>query len=389
MLFQTPELDDTENAVLASIEDTQRRLRSRLHQPRRWFGPLRRSVAAANVASSNAIEGFHVSRDDANAAVDGVEPFEATGSDWNAVHGYWDAMTYILQLAADEHFTYNDGVVRAIHYMMTKNDPRCRPGHYRPGAIYVHDGQDPVYEGPDARKVPELIEELIHHLSDTGKVVPAIVQAAMTHLNFVMIHPFKDGNGRMSRALQTLVLGREGTLDPHFSSIEGYLGRNTTAYYRVLNEVGGPVWNPQRDARPWLRFALRAHHHQATVFDHQITETDRLWSLLDQERIGAGMDERNMGSLYNAAMGFRVRRSDHIAYAAVSERVASSDLKKIVDLGFLVAVGERRGRYYRASDRLRQLRLAVRSERPPITDPFGPHHDLQRTDIPVISQPIR
>lgn len=57
------------------------------------------------------------------------------------------------------------------------------------------------------------------------------IQAGMAHLNLVMIHPFRDGNGRMARCLQSLVLARGGILDPVFISIEEYLGRNTQRYY--------------------------------------------------------------------------------------------------------------------------------------------------------------
>ncbi len=60
----------------------------------------------------------------------------------------------------------------------------------------------------------------------------------MAHLNLTMIHPFKDGNGRMARALQTLVLSREGIVSPVFSSIEEWLGKNTLPYYNILAETG-------------------------------------------------------------------------------------------------------------------------------------------------------
>src|SRR5438270_583138 len=81
-----------------------------------------------------------------------------------------------------------------------------------------------------------------------------IVRGAMAQLNLTMIHPFKDGNGRMARALQTLVMARGGILSPIFSSIEEWLGRNTDAYYNILGEVGQGSWNPQYDAAPWVRF---------------------------------------------------------------------------------------------------------------------------------------
>jgi len=59
----------------------------------------------------------------------------------------------------------------------------------------------------------------------------------MAHLNLTMIHPFSDGNGRMARCLQSLVLARGGKLSPEFLSIEEYLGRNTPSYYQVLSAV--------------------------------------------------------------------------------------------------------------------------------------------------------
>ncbi|MEU5786036.1 Fic family protein [Micromonospora lupini] len=71
----------------------------------------------------------------------------------------------------------------------------------------------------------------------------------MAHLNLVKIHPWRDGNGRMSRCLHTLVLARDGVLAPEFSSIEEWLGvgRNTYAYHDALGEVGGPTWQPDND----------------------------------------------------------------------------------------------------------------------------------------------
>ena len=77
-----------------------------------------------------------------------------------------------------------------------------------------------------------------------------------------------------------------------------------------------------------------------------------------------------MGSLYSAAVGLRVRRPDHIEYADVSERVATSELKNLVDAGLLRAIGDRRGRYYVASERLQDLNGRIQEAREPIPDPL-------------------
>src|SRR6516164_8478986 len=84
--------------------------------------------------------------------------------------------------------------------------------------------------GPDHALVPALMAELVSSLNVKSNL-PSVLGAAMAHLNLVMIHPFSDGNGRMGRALQTMVLARDGILDPRFLSIEEYLGRNTLDYY--------------------------------------------------------------------------------------------------------------------------------------------------------------
>ncbi len=365
MLFQPPRPDDLETHVIESIAQVRRDLRHLLYEPRRWHGLLRRLVAAGNTRASTGIEGHHVSHDDAGAAVDGAEPFEATGNDWDAVRGYQEAMDYIINLSRDPHFIYSDGLIRSIHYMMMKHDSQCLPGMYRPGAIFV--GQ---YEGPRSEVAPGLVRELMASLNEEDETTPLPVRAAMAHLNLLMIHPFKDGNGRMSRALQTLVLGRDGILDPRFSSIEEYLGYNTAAYYRTLAEVGGSCWNPERDTRPWIRFILTAHHFQAHQMAWRVKQADQVWASISQLRSQSGLHERNMGSMYNAAVGFRVRRSDHIDYAEVSDRVATRDLRKLVEAGFLQAVGEKRGRYYVATPLLPSL---ADRKPPAIDDPFSPH----------------
>ena len=63
--------------------------------------------------------------------------------------------------------------------------------------------------------ISSLVEELVEQLSANNET-PAIVRGAMAHLNLVMIHPFRDGNGRMARCLQTLTLARELILAPSY-----------------------------------------------------------------------------------------------------------------------------------------------------------------------------
>jgi Fic family protein len=313
-----------------------------------------------------------VSLDDAVAAVAGEEPHDAAAEAWMAVSAYRDAMTYVIQLAEDPHFDYTRSLVRSLHYMMLKHDLDKSPGRWRHGPVYVLDerNREIVYTGPDAMQVPNLMGELTHQLRSSSEE-PAMVRAAMAHLNFVMIHPFRDGNGRMARCIQTLVLAREGIVAPPFWSIEEYLGVNTDAYYQVLAEVGAGSWHPERDARPWVRFVLTAHYIQAQTAIRRAQEAERRWDVVSGEVEWRGLPERAAAAVFNAAMGFRLRNATYREAAAVTDAVAGRDLRAIVEAELLVSVGERRGRFYVASARLKALEASIRQHpRTPIEDPF-------------------
>jgi Fic family protein len=372
VLFQTPELNDIELSVIEEIDGLRRSTEHLLTPTHRWVRPLRRTTFARNIQASNSIEGHNVSLEDAlTAAADGI-PEDAADEDFASVRNYGDAMTYIVTLADDPDFSHSTDVIRSLHYMMMKHDLGARPGRWRSGPVYVWSTQSEqtVYDGPPSSEVVELTAELVHWLNGPGSDMPALIRGAMAHLNLVMIHPFKDGNGRMSRALQSLVLARDSITAPEFSSIEEYLGRNTPAYYDTLATVGQGSWTPAGDARPWLRFVLTAHHQQATTVQRRMTEARQTWEVVSEAVESSGLDERMVYSVYLAAVGRRVKRSDHIEFSEVSEGVASSDLKRLVDAGLLDAVGEKRGRHYVASTRVKNLRDAVRVDRRRPTDPF-------------------
>jgi Fic family protein len=380
MLFAVPELDEREKQVLADIEDLRRRLRHQLHEPRRWYGSLRRLSIARAIQGSNSIEGFDANLEDAAAVAVGEEPLDTDQETRLALKGYRDAMTYVLQLADDEDFSYSPQVLKALHFMMTSYDLANRPGRWRAGAVYVRNDQTAqiVYEGPDVDQVAALMDELSGQLNGPGR--EGIIEAAMAHLDLVMIHPFRDGNGRMARCLQSLVLARGGVLAPVFMSIEEYLGRNTQRYYDVLGEVGRGSWQPGNDARPWVRFILTAHLRQARTMLRRIRETERLWVRIEDLIRSTGLPERVMPVLFDAASGLRVRNATYRASladageAAISEQTASRDFQRLVEAGLLRPAGEKRARSYSGSPGLLGLQrdIAAARDSRDDSDPFAP-----------------
>ena len=355
MIFKTPSLDEQEVMVIGHIEEVRQQL-SYAVQYRRWTGSLRRMAFAKAVRGSNSIEGYLVSKDDALAAVDEEPPLDAESEEtWLAVTGYRTAMNYVLQLAADPSFRFSRGVIKSLHYMMLSYAATKNPGRWRPGPIYVRNDetQQVVYEGPPAEHVNEWMRELVGELN--GEDNHILVRAAMAHLNLVMIHPFSDGNGRMGRCLHTLVLTRGQILDPQFCSIEEYLGYKQQAYYDVLAAVGQGSWRPQNDAREWLRFCLTAHYRQAMNLVRWSRIFSRIWEQLERDVTRRGLPERAIASLSDAALGYKLRNATYRKTADVELVVAGRDLRHAAEAGFLVARGERRGRYYIASPMLQKI----------------------------------
>lgn len=379
-LFEAPKLDAREQEVVEEIDGLRRRLRTRLYEPRRWTGSLRRNQFARAVQGSNSIEGFEAKLDDAVAIELGEEALDASEETTLAIRGYRDAMTYVLQLAEEPRFHFGEQLIKSLHFMMTHNDLKNRPGRWRQGSVYVQKEEtgEIVYEGVDVDQLDSLMHGLVCQL-EADDSSPNIVKAAMAHLNLVLIHPFREGNGRMARCLQTLVLAREGIVSPVFSSIEEYLGRNTRDYYDVLALVGAGSWQPNNDTRPWIRFALTAHLRQARTVLRRTTEIEQTYIELDRLISSYGLPERTIDALFDAAGGLRVRRSVYRAILegqsedSVSEQTATRDLQALTNAGLLVPHGEKRGRFYTAGDEIMAIRKRVvgRRDRRDDTDPFS------------------
>jgi Fic family protein len=380
-VFNAPNPSQAEIDVIGLIEQLRDDLKLRVHEPRRWVGTMRRMSEARAIQASNSIEGYNATLSDVVAAADGEEPMEANEATRHALAGYRDAMTYVLQISKDAAVAPADeGLLKSLHFMMLKHDLSKHPGRWRPGEIRVVNeaAREVVYEGPPAEDIPGLIDAMLDELS-APSTTPNLIRAAMAHLNLVMIHPFSDGNGRMARCVQTLVLAREQIIVPTFSSIEEYLGAHTPEYYAVLAEVGQGNWHPENNPRPWIRFCLTAHYIQARTQLQRIQEYEQLWVASSRLAEEHRLPDRVIGALGEAALGIRVRSATYRANVAttwgedISELTASRDLRAIVTSGLFQPVGNTRARYYFASDRLKAEWNEIKSRRPARddVDPFA------------------
>jgi Fic family protein len=380
MLYSLPALDDADLLVLNQLTEMRSELRAHLRSKPRWEGVLRRSLFAAAIQGSNTIENITISGSDARALVEHAPMSAEAGEETQqAVIGYRDAMTYVQQTPMLGFFDYSETLLSALHFMITKYQPAKWPGRYRAGDIYVTSGDplEPAYTGPDADLVPGLMGELVEWLRDGDLAAPSYARAAMTHLNLVSIHPWRDGNGRTARALHTAVLARVGELAPEFSSIEEWLGEqtNTVHYYEALRSVQRGGFHPERDAHAWLKFVFTAHHRQAQRVQRRYDWTVRLWNDLARLAEEKGLPERVVSALYAAALG-EVRRTTYQQDEGLSRDQAIRDIQALTRAGLLSPRGNATTRVYvldgAASDITQAAAAAVRG---PGRDPYAEARD--------------
>jgi Fic family protein len=195
------------------------------------------------------------------------------------------------------------------------------------------------------------MSEVIHWLRTGDLDTHLAVRAAMAHLHIVSVHPFQDGNGRISRIVQSLVLALGGLLAPEFVSIEEYLGEHTDAYHPTLREVQGGSYQPQRDATPFIRLCVDAHLAQARRRLLQLDQAAARWSYLERlveerrwpDRLVIALEQ----SLFDGT-----DRAKYSTEAGVSSPTASNDLRRLLDAGLITQQGRGPTTRYVASERL-------------------------------------
>lgn len=353
MLFATPIPTPHLIERLGELDELRKRLGDEVGTASPWLGTLRRQVRASSVESSTSIEGFSVPRDDAVALVGGEEP-SGPADDENrmAVACYARAMDHVGVMATDPAFSWSDRAILDLHFDACYFQRDQSPGQWRTGPISVTRDDQILYCGPDGDDVPGLMSKAVEWLENGDLDANVVLRAAMAHLHVVSVHPFRDGNGRVSRIIQSLVLAREGILSPEFGSIEEYLGENTKAYYAALQAVQGGQYQPERDASQWVEFCVEAHLAQADQRLKQVKEARARWEFLEAVVEEQGWPDRLVIALEQSVMG-RTDRATYGEEGGVSPATASNDFRRLLDAGLVEQEGRGRNIRYRASEALR------------------------------------
>jgi Fic family protein len=353
MIYKTPPIAGALLRRLSEFDDLRGRLGDQAGVAGRWLGGLRRQWRASAAASSIEIEGFRVPAQDAVAVATGTEPPDPSDEDRMALACYARAMDHVGVMADDPVFRWVDRVILDLHFDACYFQKDKDPGHYRRAGIEVTSprGGPPAYVGPPHEDVATLMGEVVDWLERGDLSAHVAVRAAMAHLHVVSVHPFGDGNGRISRIVQSLVLAREGLLAPEFVSIEEYLGRHTDAYYETLGRVQGGSYQPERDAAPWVEFCVGAHIEQVHRRLEQLEQAGARWRALEELVEAHGWPDRLVIALEQSLFA-GVERSSYVAEADVSSPTATNDLRRLLDAGLVDQRGRGRSTRYVASEAL-------------------------------------
>lgn len=353
VIYATPHIDPDLQKALAAFDELCDQLGAEAGRAGPWLGSLRRQWRASSAESSIEIEGFRVPSEERLAIASGAEPAEPTDEDRMALACYARAMDHVGVMAADEGFEWVERAVLDLHFDACYFQKDKSPGQYRKKGIEVTspEGGSPAYVGPPGEEVRALMGEVVHWLGIGDLETHLVVRAAMAHLHVVSVHPFRDGNGRISRIVQSLLLALGGLLAPEFVSIEEYLGEHTAEYYAALREVQGGSYQPQRDAMPFVRLCVEAHLAQARRRLLQLDQAAGRWSYLEGLVAERGWPDRLVIALEQSLFE-GTDRATYSAEADVSAPTASSDLRRLLDAGLITQRGRGPTTRYVASEGL-------------------------------------
>lgn len=244
---------------------------------------LRHVATIESIGSSTRIEGSRLSDNDVERLLRNIDIRQFASRDEQEVAGYADVMETIF--ASYEAIEPSENHIRQLHRDLLRysaKDERHR-GDYKTNTNHVSafdaDGKEigVVFQTAAPFDTPRLMKELVDWLNDTlaQKRIHPLLAIAVFTVVFLEIHPFQDGNGRLSRVLTTLLLLRAGYAYVPYSSLESVIEQTKEGYYLALRRTQGTIRTETPDWEPWVVYFLRALQQQKLRLERKI-ERERI-----------------------------------------------------------------------------------------------------------------
>jgi Fic family protein len=305
---------------------------------------LRRVATIESVGSSTRIEGSRLSDREVEQLLANLEIKAFASRDEQEVAGYADVMETVFASSAE--ITVTENHIKQLHRDLLRysdKDQRHR-GEYKTSsnsvAAFDAEGKQVgvVFQTASPFETPRLMTELVAWLDQAqrGELHPLLAIGVFVVV-FLAIHPFQDGNGRLSRVLTTLLLLRAGDAYVPYSSLESVIEQSKEGYYLALRRTQGTLRSETPDWQPWLTYFLRALQRQMR----------RLREKVERERLLlAELPELAVRILEHARQHGRITIADAVTLTGASRNTLKVHFRSLREQGLLVLHGQGRGAWY-------------------------------------------
>jgi len=307
---------------------------------------LRKVATIESVGSSTRIEGAKLSDLQVETLLSNLSSTSFKTRDEQEVAGYAEVMDLVFQAYEDLNLTENH--VRQLHQTLLRHstkDDRHR-GSYKtlPNHVVAKDADGReigiVFETATPFDTPREMQELVGWAAkafDESAMHPLLI-IAVFNVVFLAVHPFQDGNGRLSRILTTLLLLRAGYEYVPYASLESIVEENKNLYYKALRRTQTTLKNDAPDWEPWLGFFLRCMKKQkvnlAAKVEQEKTASDSSLPLLSVQVLKLlGVHER----LTIAQM---------VEFTGANQNTLKVRLRELVNEGRIQRHGKARATWY-------------------------------------------
>ncbi len=241
---------------------------------------LRKVATIESVGSSTRIEGAKLSDAQVETLLSNLKKQSFQTRDEQKVSGYAEAMDLVFQSWEDMRLTENN--IRQLHQTLLRHstkDERHRGGYKTLDnhvVAFGTNGEDlgVVFATSSPFNTPHKMEALVAWVQkaiDEEALHPLLIVAVFI-VQFLVIHPFQDGNGRLSRVLTTLMLLRAGYAYTPYASMESVVEENKDLYYKALRRTQTTLQSETPDWEPWISFFLRCLKKQKDILAARIED---------------------------------------------------------------------------------------------------------------------
>ena len=306
---------------------------------------LRRVATIESIGSSTRIEGSKLSDQAVETILKKIEMKSFASRDEQEVAGYADVME--LLFSAWENIPFNENHIMQIHRDLlaySSKDERHR-GQYKTHenrvAAFDDNGNEiaTIFQTASPFDTPRLMRELVEwvrHQRDSQSLHPLLIVAVFVVV-FLEIHPFDDGNGRLSRILTTLLLLQAGYVYVPYSSLESVIEQNKRGYYIALRQKQGTIRTEEPNWQPWVTFFLNSLVSQVKRLEAKIEREHLLLATLPDLSIQLLTIAREHGRLTVSGAQVQTMANRH---------TIKLHIRKLLAAGHLEQHGVGRGTWY-------------------------------------------